>query len=102
MTLDSERFDDQHVAIRAGGLTLTPAYRESTGARRRRGPIPDDELRRVAEIYRQASIASAAPTNAVRDQMGVSRATAGRWVALARERGFLGAARPNAAGEVTS
>lgn len=97
--VNSERFDDQHVAIRVVGLTLTKAYRATTRAPRKRGPITDDVLREVAAVYRAASFAGPAPTNAVRDQMGVSRATAGRWVAMARERGLLGKASPGVAGE---
>ena len=98
--VDSERFDGGHAAIRVHGLTQTPAYRASTRAPRRRGRVSDDVLRQAAAIYRAASFAGPAPTNAVKDQMSVSRATAGRWVSMARERGFLGKTQPGMAGEV--
>jgi len=98
-TLDSEPFDAGHAAVRVGGLTLTPGYRAQTRAPRRPGPVSDAVLRDVAAVYREALLVRAGPTNAVRDGLGVSRATAGRWVAMARARGLLGPAQPGVAGE---
>ena len=99
LPVNSEPFDSDHAAVRVGGLTLTKEYRASSRAPRKRGPITDERLRQVADIYRAACFATGAPTNAVRDQLGVPRATAGRWVSLARQRGFLGATQPGVAGE---
>jgi hypothetical protein len=82
---EEERFDAQ--------------YAQSTGAARRRGPLRDEDLRRVAEVYRAAHATDEAPTRAVAARFGVSRSTAGRWVAEARRRGVLGKARARKAGE---
>ena len=54
----------------------------------------DDEvsaqLRRVTLLYRQARLSGEAPTKYVQEVLAVSRATAARRVAAARERGYLG------------
>lgn len=55
------------------------------------GPTPD-ALRWVARIYRLAHAAGDTPRKRVEETFGVSPATAGRWVAAAREAGHLGAA----------
>lgn len=56
----------------------------------------DETLRTVAKAYRAAG---RAPTQAVADELHVSRSHAGRLVAQARDRGFLGATTPGRAGE---
>ncbi|MDQ3464937.1 MAG: hypothetical protein M3500_09655 [Actinomycetota bacterium] len=64
----------------------------------RHGPT-DEALGLVAQIYRMAYICGDRPTKAVEDNLNLPRSTAGRWVALARERGFLGPAEgPGKAG----
>jgi hypothetical protein len=55
-------------------------------ARRRRRVMSDDLL---ADVARVATENPTAPTKAVADQLHCSYRTAGRWVALARERGLL-------------
>lgn len=63
---------------------------------RRGSPLTEKHLRKVANEYRRALEEGGkrnAPTEAVSREMHVSRSTAARWVALARERGFLGPAR---------
>ncbi|MGI8868763.1 MAG: hypothetical protein ACR2F6_07920 [Mycobacteriales bacterium] len=55
------------------------------------GPT-EDTLKWVARSYRLALILGEPPTRAVERDLRVPRSTAGRWVALARERGHLGAA----------
>lgn len=74
-------------------------------------PVPDDiaehgpttqALMHVARQYRLAHAAGMAPTNAVADRLGLSRSTAGRWVMLAREQGYLGATTSGRAGEQES
>jgi hypothetical protein len=98
--LDAEPFDDEHVAVPIAGGTLTSDYRAATRAPRERGRVSDEMLRETANVYRAALAAGKRPTQAVTREMHVSRATAGRWVAQARKRGFLGPARPRVAGEV--
>jgi Family of unknown function (DUF6214) len=61
--------------------------------------VTDNELRRVAAVYRSAHAAGAAPAKAVMGELEVSRATAGRLIRRARDRGFLGPATPRKAGE---
>ena len=58
----------------------------------------DVQLRRVALLYRQARLSGEAPTKYVQEVLGVSRATAARRVAAARERCFLGADEVGLAG----
>ncbi|MDP9394865.1 MAG: hypothetical protein M3Q27_11740 [Actinomycetota bacterium] len=62
------------------------------------GPT-DRALRWVAHSYRYGLAIQGRPTKAVEEFLGVPRATAGRWVSKARERGFLGAAEVGKAGE---
>jgi hypothetical protein len=52
------------------------------------GPT-DRVLRWVAHVYRYAVAVHVGPTQTVEGWFGVSRATAGRWVGLARKQGFL-------------
>jgi len=61
----------------------------------------DEEQRiaRAAVVYRLATLAGDAATQAVAEDLGVSRATGGRLIARARERGLLGAAIGTRAGE---
>lgn len=53
------------------------------------GPT-DEALTWVARAYRLALLLDMPPTKEVEASIGLPRSTAGRWVALARERGFLG------------
>lgn len=62
------------------------------------GPV-DETLRLVAHAYRVGLATGATPTKAVEETFDVSRATAGRWIAQARARGFLGPAEVGKAGE---
>jgi hypothetical protein len=64
--------------------------------------VSDDHLRQVEAAYRAAMAQGQPPTRAVMEQWHVARATASRWIARARDRGFLGAARQGVAGERTS
>jgi len=61
--------------------------------------MPADHLEQVARIYREALAAGLPPTKAVRLKMNASQSTAARWVAQARDRGFLGPAVGTQAGE---
>jgi hypothetical protein len=61
---------------------------EKVAARRRKRHVINDELlSTVAEVVRTDM--SGAPRQALREQIGCSLRTASRWIALARERGFL-------------
>ncbi len=67
----------------------------------RHGPT-DEALKHVAAIYRFTHALGESPTKGVQERLGLPRSTAARWVALARERGYLGAASVGKAGEVTT
>jgi hypothetical protein len=58
-----------------------------------------DVLFWVAYVYRRAAVLGDRPTKAVESTFQLPRSTAGRWVAMARRHGHLGAAeRPGKAG----
>ncbi len=75
------------------------------GPRSRGGPgrgraMPDDFLRQVAAVYRDAiAEGSRAPVEEVRKRLHGSRSSAGRWVGQARDAGYLGAATGPTPGE---
>ncbi len=86
-----------------GDDTLTrfsPAWITPATAERLReiGPTMES-LRTVATLYRIALMTGQPPTTTVEKSLGLPRSTTGRWVALARERGFLDVAEgPGKAG----
>jgi hypothetical protein len=72
--------------------------RQAVGpGRQPQGPT-DDVLRSVALIYRFAYACGRAPTKAVMDELELPRSTTGRWISLARERGYLGTTEERKAG----
>ena len=83
-----------------GALTSEVDRLKSTAPRRNR--ITDELLERVAAVYRRAIDDGTPPKQAVALAESVSKATAGRYVMKARERGFLGATSPGKKGEVTA
>jgi hypothetical protein len=62
------------------------------------GPT-DQALKRAAAVYRMAHLMGLPPTETVAQDLELPRSTAGRWVSMARQRGFLGPAEPRKAGE---
>lgn len=58
---------------------------------RDKGPTPET-LESVADVYTLARALGDNPTATVASEFALPRSTAGRWVALARQRGHLGAA----------
>lgn len=98
-----------HVALmpregEPGVATLTSATAEEVRAitraadrAPRRRKITDDHLREVARFYRNNVDDN--PRDAVMETFGVKAAMASRYIKLARERGFLGAATKGKAGE---
>ncbi len=74
---------------------ITP---ETAERLREAGPTTES-LRTVATLYRIALLTGQPPTTTVEKSLGLPRSTTGRWVALARERGFLDVAEgPGKAG----
>lgn len=91
-----------HLARRArdAALTRVTASRSSSWAvrapvgesgewRTHTGPT-DAVLTELAEVYRRALAAGDPPKRAVVEALRVPTSTAGRWIALARDRGVLG------------
>jgi hypothetical protein len=64
------------------------------------GPT-DQALRAAATVYRFSHALGEPPTKAVAASLGLTHSTAARWVAKARERGYLGPTSQGRAGEVT-
>jgi hypothetical protein len=87
----------------SGGLRVGPAWPDDEeGAYVAEHGLTDETLRIVARIYRVAYLVANPPTKSVESTLNVPRSTAGRWIAAARERGFLGPAQgPGRAGGVT-
>jgi hypothetical protein len=73
------------------------------GARepRRGAPITDAHLEQVAAVYRQAAEVDDPPLKAIEEQFEAKRATASKWVRMARDRGILGPALRGRAGEAS-
>jgi len=72
--------------VRMSALLLTP----EVATRLRVGGPTDETLAWVARIYRLALLAGDPPTKVVETALALPRSTAGRWVAQARRRGYLG------------
>lgn len=64
------------------------------------GPT-DDALRKVALVYAVSYACGQPPAKRVTEVFGLARSTAGRWITMARRRGFLGETTPGRAGGVT-
>jgi Family of unknown function (DUF6214) len=82
----------------ADRATAREVARRATQQPRR--PGVDQDLGEIAAIYRAAVLEGGRPTKAVMEAKHVSRATASRWIARARDVGELGKARPGVAGEI--
>jgi hypothetical protein len=91
------------VPNRHGNVRLyAPAFSdggERPGSSEARRPDSDDDWRRLAELYRRAVAGGSPPSQAIAAEFGVTRATARKWVQMARQRGFLGAAVGRRSGE---
>jgi hypothetical protein len=67
--------------------------------RRGRRGLPDAFFEAIGSEYRRHLAAGDAPTATIAKDFEVGRSTAASWIAGARERGYLGAARAGEAGE---
>lgn len=63
------------------------------------GGPSEDALRLVASAYRLSYVAGDPPAKSVQSLLGIPRSTVGRWIMLARKRGFLGPTEERKAGE---
>jgi len=89
-----------HLARRARAAALTRVTASQSTSWNVHGPEPgswrthngptDAVLTELAEVYRRALSVGAPPKRAVIEALGVPTSTAGRWIALARDRGVLG------------
>jgi hypothetical protein len=75
------------------------AFERDVRRPRRGSPLSDEELDRVAKVYRAALDHGEPATQAVADELHLARSTAARWVGKARARGILGPALRGRAGE---
>jgi hypothetical protein len=76
------------------------AHADRASTARRRNRITDTLLENVAQVYRQAIAERRHPKKAVQEAWHVSEATAGRYIMLARKRGYLGKTRRGKKGEI--
>jgi hypothetical protein len=74
-----------------------PWGRQAPQGLAKQGPT-DRALQWVAHIYQFAVAVGVGPTKAVEELIGLTRPTAGRWIAAARRKGFLGPAEIGKAG----
>lgn len=72
-----------------GGVQIARSRPGKPPADLARGGMTDEALRWVVQIHEVATVLGDPPTKSVQDELGISRATAGRWVAEARRRGML-------------
>jgi hypothetical protein len=95
---DPRLVPDEHGRVRV----YAPAFDDRGGGQtqvaRSSGNVEED-LRRVAALYRRAVAAGIAPSSAISEVFGVTPATARKWVQRARQRGFLGASLGRRVGE---
>jgi hypothetical protein len=95
---DSRLVPDEHGRVRV----YAPAFDDQGTGRASAGRHDvngDEDLERVAALYRRAAATGAAPSAAIAAEFGITRATARKWVQRARARGFLGPALGRRAGE---
>jgi len=85
----------QHVVSRGegGAMMVAPAWPHETEWANVRWGLNDETLRIVARIYRVAYLLGDAPTKTVQTMLDQPRSTVGRWIAAARQRGFLSESR---------
>jgi hypothetical protein len=88
----------RHVVGRQLSIPLLSPGRAANPAIAAQGPT-EQALKRAAAVYRMAHLIGLPPTEAVAQDLELPRSTAGRWVSMARRRGFLGPAEPRKAGE---
>lgn len=59
----------------------------------KRGPKDDEVLRLVGQLYAEALVGSASPARDIAEQLGLSQATATRWIRKSRDKGYITALR---------
>jgi len=99
MTLAADQAQEAGGTPEDIGRAIRSARR--TPVRRTRTRLTDSMLKDVARVYRSAWEPGEAPTWAVAKHFHKSHSTAGRWVGLARERGYLGKADSTRGGEAS-
>jgi hypothetical protein len=94
-------FGEKIARLPSGAESVEFYERYAQNARRpRRGsPLTEENLRQVADLYRAAMRRGDPPTQTIAQAMHITRSTASRWVAAAREKELLGKALRGRAGE---
>lgn len=59
----------------------------------KRGPKDDELLRLVGQLYTEALVGSTSPARDIAEKLGLSQATATRWIRRSRDRGYIAALR---------
>ena len=59
----------------------------------KRGPKDDEVLRLVGQLYTEALVGSPSPARDIAERLGLSQATATRWIRKSRDRGYISALR---------
>lgn len=59
----------------------------------KRGPNDDEVLRLVGRLYTEALVGSVSPARDLAQTLGLSHATATRWIRKSRDRGYIAALR---------
>ena len=58
-----------------------------------RGPRDEEVLRLVGQLYTEALVGSTSPARDLAEKLGLSQATATRWIRKSRDRGYISALR---------
>ena len=59
----------------------------------KRGPKDDEVLRLVGQLYTEALVGSTSPARDIAEKLGLSQATATRWIRRSRDKGYITALR---------
>lgn len=79
-----------------GGAAATQQVLPAFDAEFPDGPT-DDALQQVAGVYRLAYVCGEPPTKTVEQRFKLARSTAGRWISMARKKGYLRETTPGKA-----
>jgi hypothetical protein len=84
--------DNVLATIEERTIDIATELSDAERSRRGRKPLTDKHLKEVAEVYREAISQRRSTQRTIAEKWTIQYATARRWVAIARERGFLGPA----------
>lgn len=88
--------------LRSTGPTRTVEITPKVIGPKKGGPLGNDVLRKVADLYREALDQGLPPNQHVADRLGISRSTATKRIMKARQANFLGPTTPGKQGEANT